>query len=705
LFDIHFKSVYRLRSVFICKILMVGIIIVFSPVHAAKKPLFGGKESTESIQITSDRMITNDTGNYGEFIGSVIATQGTFVLTADSLRIYYRTEAEKSRTPKSGMVKKIVASGDVKIISEDMNAVSQTAEYDVDQDVITLVGENSKVVSEGNSITGSRITFFRGSNRVKVERGKKKRVKAVFYSGKKAKDVSNEKKGIGKIVEEMEKEAVEGTAQKTRPAVEEIAKAESSGMKAAVSKSKAADSEPAESEQAEEPAESEEADGSAEPEQAEESAESEQAEVSAESEQAEVSAESEQAETGSLAQQEENTESGIQESGLDEGEKDSEKSGEVLTEEEGDSEEQSEEETEQIALSAVAEETEPGTEEEKDTSTDKLEASADETDDGEVIAAVEPSKASADRVVEVAKIPPVEAPKKEITGTPMGKLLNIVGLAPFRNRTPRTIDGFSELFKDRFAGSLTEDCGDVIFLTPGDGRYPAGLVMLPEHISGRVDNFSVAREGKAKGLNALISGSLIDVRPVAEKKKLPLVGNMWFLKSVPLLGGSEERTVQAVMQIDVYDIDTGTKILDRKFNSILDFGEQENKEDEEFIESEIVEKKVTSEIVKEAIVRIMPDMVDSICAALTDYSWKGYVVSTSDNKVTISSGSDSGLVSGNILEVYERNIVEGTQGHRFFIPGIKTGEIQLTEVYPDRSEAILISGPFVKEWSSVIPRE
>jgi hypothetical protein len=159
------------------------------------------------------------------------------------------------------------------------------------------------------------------------------------------------------------------------------------------------------------------------------------------------------------------------------------------------------------------------------------------------------------------------------------------------------------------------------------------------------------------------------------------------------------------MQIDVYDIDTGTKILDRKFNSILDFGEQEQVGDEEFIESEIVEKKVTPEIIKEAIQRIMPDIVDGICAALADYSWKGYVVSTFNNKVTISSGSDSGLVSGNILEVYERNIVEGTQGHRFFIPGIKTGEIQLTEVYPDRSEAILISGSFVKEWSAVIPRE
>jgi lipopolysaccharide export system protein LptA len=51
--------------------------------------------------------------------------------------------------------------------------------------VLVLSGNNSKIISENDSISGEKITFYRTDGRINVESGNKKRVEAVFYSGQK----------------------------------------------------------------------------------------------------------------------------------------------------------------------------------------------------------------------------------------------------------------------------------------------------------------------------------------------------------------------------------------------------------------------------------------------------------------------------------------------------------------------------------------
>ena len=86
------------------------------------------------------------------------------------------------------LLKKIIATGNVKISSEQYNAEADRAEYDTAEKTVILSGENSKVISGKNSISGSKITLNQKSGQVKVESSGAKRIKAEFYTKEKASD-------------------------------------------------------------------------------------------------------------------------------------------------------------------------------------------------------------------------------------------------------------------------------------------------------------------------------------------------------------------------------------------------------------------------------------------------------------------------------------------------------------------------------------
>lgn len=142
------------------------------------------KPEDEPIHITAEQLISNDEEKYAEFIGDVKATQADFVMTSDKLRIYYvgdlLTAEEKSSNEEQ--LKKIVANGNVKIRSDKYSADTDEAEYEMTTRTIILIGDNSKVFSGKNSITGSKITLNRNTGQYKVEGEKNKRIKAIIYS-------------------------------------------------------------------------------------------------------------------------------------------------------------------------------------------------------------------------------------------------------------------------------------------------------------------------------------------------------------------------------------------------------------------------------------------------------------------------------------------------------------------------------------------
>ena len=80
-------------------------------------------------------------------------------------------------------MKKIVATGNVKITTDQYTAYTEMLEYDTASMKIILTGENSTVIDGNkNSIIGSKIILYQKDGRVQVLGSKEKRIKAEFFS-------------------------------------------------------------------------------------------------------------------------------------------------------------------------------------------------------------------------------------------------------------------------------------------------------------------------------------------------------------------------------------------------------------------------------------------------------------------------------------------------------------------------------------------
>lgn len=151
------------------------------------------KGSKDPIEITADRLVTNNKEKWADFLGAVKAVQGKFTMTADALRVFY--SGDLMNPPKGeGMgssVEKFVATGRVHIVTDQYTTDSHQAEYVQATDILTLTGPNSRVVSGGNTITGPRIVLQRAEGRAVVEGAGSERVKAVFSQEPKEKNAGS----------------------------------------------------------------------------------------------------------------------------------------------------------------------------------------------------------------------------------------------------------------------------------------------------------------------------------------------------------------------------------------------------------------------------------------------------------------------------------------------------------------------------------
>ncbi len=140
----------------------------------------------DQIQIVADKLITNTEEKFAEFSGDVRARQGNFVITSDRLRIYYQTDPDGAgdQVGRDESIKQVVASGNVQVSNGKYTAETDRAEYDLETQVVVLIGENSTLKSKKNTLTGSKITVERKTGQMKVESHPQKRVKAVFYPNK-----------------------------------------------------------------------------------------------------------------------------------------------------------------------------------------------------------------------------------------------------------------------------------------------------------------------------------------------------------------------------------------------------------------------------------------------------------------------------------------------------------------------------------------
>ena len=181
------QIIYRLFA-FFTALFILGTTFSTAIVFADDKSLDTGNDiKDEMIFITSDKLISDNEAGCAEFIGNVRAVQGTTVITANKLKIYYNEglNNNKNIVASEESIKKIVANGNVTIESDNRTMKTEHAVYTTATGIVVLSGANSKIIDGNNSISGSKITLFRDSGRIQVESGSDKRVEALIYSGEK----------------------------------------------------------------------------------------------------------------------------------------------------------------------------------------------------------------------------------------------------------------------------------------------------------------------------------------------------------------------------------------------------------------------------------------------------------------------------------------------------------------------------------------
>jgi hypothetical protein len=278
-------------------------------------------------------------------------------------------------------------------------------------------------------------------------------------------------------------------------------------------------------------------------------------------------------------------------------------------------------------------------------------------------------------------LPPIKKIARDIKA-PAGDLKKKVGITLFENRTFCDVNNFEKIFHIKLVESIKETCPDILIIKPGDTGYPDQMAVPPKLAIGRIDNLVLAKRGRKLGLNAIVTGSLIDISGNKENK-----GILWFKETYNF--------IRFQIVVEVYDTETGAKIFDDSFADEIQVDE---------IDLDNLRTGNANEIppLTDALLNASIPIGKKICDTVNIQPWKGYVISSLEGKIIISSGKRSGLILGDKLEVYDSgNIFEGKDSQKFFIPGPKIGEIKITSLYSDRAEATLISGKSIKVGSTV----
>ena len=130
-----------------------------------------------------------------------------------------------------------------------------------------------------------------------------------------------------------------------------------------------------------------------------------------------------------------------------------------------------------------------------------------------------------------------------------GNLKKRVGVANFENKTLAEGQRFELLLQTNLSQAIQKDCPEIILETPGDAKYQNILGTPPKMETGRIDNFALSMAGRELGFNAIVAGALLDISGIKEKH-----GILWFKSS--------RNYLQIQIAVEVYDTETGAKILD-----------------------------------------------------------------------------------------------------------------------------------------------
>ena len=261
-------------------------------------------------------------------------------------------------------------------------------------------------------------------------------------------------------------------------------------------------------------------------------------------------------------------------------------------------------------------------------------------------------------------------------------LQRTVDIFNFENNSPRESGEFEEIFHKGLPEYINNSCPGVLMVEPEQGSILRVLKTPPKLDTGITDNYALALLGRQLGLNAIVVGSLDDIRLVNELR------GVWVTKDT-------HHIVHVFIRVEMVDTRTATKLLDNTFERRIEIDD---------LDYQVIKESDTISLpdLNETLHKLLTDIGDSICDTLRDQPWTGFITKIDGDKIFISSGSRIGLKTGDVLEVFDSSrIIEGLGGERFITPGLKIGEIQIVSITEKNSEAKLIEGNGIIAGSTV----
>ncbi len=135
-----------------------------------KKEKFSNKDRQEPIEVTSDRMRSENGGQKIIFSGNVVIVQTGMAITADIMEVY--------NTPDKKQTEEIVAIGNVDIVRGKKRMKGDRAVYLYQLQKIILTGSPKAIAWEGNdTIEGREMIFLIEKDRFVVN----ERVRAKLF--------------------------------------------------------------------------------------------------------------------------------------------------------------------------------------------------------------------------------------------------------------------------------------------------------------------------------------------------------------------------------------------------------------------------------------------------------------------------------------------------------------------------------------------
>ena len=261
-------------------------------------------------------------------------------------------------------------------------------------------------------------------------------------------------------------------------------------------------------------------------------------------------------------------------------------------------------------------------------------------------------------------------------------LIRTIGIFNFENHTLREGWNFQKIFHKGLPEYIENTCEGVAVPAPETGSLLSILKKPPRLETGIIDNYSLSVLGRQLGLNAIVTGSLEDIRILDELR------GVWITKDTHHL-------IQVFIRVEVCDTRTATKLLDETFQRQIEIDD---------VEYQIIQEsdKLNLPELNETLSKLLTDVGDSICDTIKDQPWTGFITKIESGNIIIPSGTRIGLKIGDILEVFDSSrIIKGIGGQRFFTPGLKIGEIEIVSITETQSEAKLLKGKGIIEGSTV----